>query len=199
MVELDSIDTAILELLLEDARRSFRDIAEEVELSPPTVSNRIDRLHDLGIIQRFTVELDRTKFANEDECLVTIDTHPDHANDVFSQLQEIDGIEHAFYTVDSTVVAKAVLPPSDVQALFANVLSDKQVGDYHVVSVLESSWKPQLGTTGLNIECSICGNSISGDGETVKVESGDLYQVCCSSCAKEISAQYESFRQAADE
>ncbi|WP_114579476.1 AsnC family transcriptional regulator [Saliphagus sp. LR7] len=50
MPELDSTDAVILELLLEDARRSYREIADEVGLSPPTVSNRVDRLRDLGVI-----------------------------------------------------------------------------------------------------------------------------------------------------
>ncbi|WP_276249040.1 AsnC family transcriptional regulator [Haladaptatus sp. YSMS36] len=199
MAELDSTDAVILELLLEDARRSFREISEEVELSPPTVSNRVDRLRDLGVIRRFTVEVDRTKFADEDECLVIIDTRLVHAEDVFSQLQDVNGIEHVFYTVDSTVVAKAVLPPAELRSLLTDTLTDDQVKDYRVKSILGSSWQPQLGTDDLTIECTICGNPISGDGQKVEVDSGDMYHVCCSSCAEKIVEQYESLKQAADE
>ncbi|WP_084186476.1 TRASH domain-containing protein [Haladaptatus litoreus] len=49
------------------------------------------------------------------------------------------------------------------------------------------------------MQCSICGNQISGDGETVEVDSGDTYHVCCSSCAEEIVEQYESLQEAANE
>jgi DNA-binding Lrp family transcriptional regulator len=199
MAELDSTDAVILELLLDDARRSFREIAEEVDLSPPTVSNRVDRLRDLGVIRRFTVDVDRTKFADEDECLVVIDTRLAHAEDVFSQLQNVDEVEHVFYTVDSTVVVKAVLPPAELPSLLTDTLSDDQIEDYHVTSILGSSWQPQLGTDDLTIECTICGKPISGDGEKVEVDSGDLYHVCCSSCAEKIVDQYESLKQAADE
>jgi DNA-binding Lrp family transcriptional regulator len=199
MAELDTTDARILELLLEDARRSYRGIADEVGLSPPTVSNRVDRLHDLGIIQRFTVEVDRTKFADEDECLVVIDTRFAHAEDVFSQLQDIDGIEHVFYTVDSTVVAKTVLPPAELRSLLTDALTDDQIENYHVRSILGSSWQPQLGTDDLEIECTICGQPISGDGEKVEVDTGEMYHVCCSSCADKIVEQYESLKQAADE
>ncbi|MFC6723018.1 AsnC family transcriptional regulator [Halobium palmae] len=199
MAELDTTDARILELLLEDARRSYRGIADEVGLSPPTVSNRVDRLRDLGIIQRFTVEVDRTKFADEDECLVVIDTPLAHAEDVFSQLQGIDGIEHVFFTVDSTVVTKAVLPPAELRSLLTDSLTDDQIEEYHVRSILGSSWQPQLGTDNLEIECTICGKPISGDGEKVEVDTGDMYHVCCSSCADKIVEQYESLKQAADE
>lgn len=199
MTELDSTDAVILELLLEDARRSYRGIADEVGISSPTVSNRVDRLRDLGVIQRFTVEVDRTKFTGEDECLVTIDVRLNHADNVFSRLQNIDGIEHVFYTADSTVVAKTVRPPSETHSLLTDALTDDQIEEYHVVSVLESSWKPQLGTDNLKIECTVCGKPISGEGETVEVGSGDLYHVCCSSCTEKIVEQYESLEQAADE
>lgn len=199
MPELDSTDVVILELLLEDARRSYRGIADEVGLSPPTISNRVDRLRDLGIIQRFTVEVDRTKFTDEDECLVVIETRLDHAEDIFSRLQDIDGIEHVFYTADSTVVAKAVLPPSDVHALLTGVLTDDQLAEYRVSSVMGASWQPQLGANALDIVCSICGKPIAGNGETVKVDSGDTYHVCCSSCAEKIVEQYESLKQGVDE
>lgn len=199
MPELDSTDAVILELLLEDARRSYRGIADEVGLSPPTVSNRVDRLHDLGVIQRFTVEVDRTAFTGENECLVRIDTRLGHADDVFSRLQDVDGVEHVFSTADSTVVAKTVRSPSKTHSLLTDVLTDDEVEEYRVSSVLESSWNPQLGTDDLEIECAICGKSISGEGETVEVDSEEMYHVCCSSCAEKIVEQYDSLKQAADE
>lgn len=127
MTQLDRTDAVILESLLTDARRSYRDIADEVGLSPPAVSNRVDRLRELGIIQRFTVEVDRTKFANEDECLAMIDARFGQAEDVFGHLQAIDGIEHVFVTADSTVVAKAVMSPSDLHSLLTDALRDDQI------------------------------------------------------------------------
>lgn len=199
MARLDRTDAVILESLLTDARRSYRDIADEVGLSPPAVSNRVDRLRDLGVIQRFTVEVDRTKFANEDECLAVIDARFGQAEDVFGHLQGIDGIEHVFVTADSTVVAKAVLSPSDLHSLLTDTLRDDRITEYEVTSVLESAWQPRLGTDDLALECTICGNSISDEGDTVEVESGETYRVCCSSCAEEIVEQYESLKQGAEE
>ncbi|WP_114579477.1 TRASH domain-containing protein [Saliphagus sp. LR7] len=143
--------------------------------------------------------MDRTKFTGETECLVRIDTRLGHADDVFVRLQDVDGIEHVFLTADSTVLAKAVRSPSETHSLLTDVLTDDEVEEYRVSSVLESLWNPQLGTDNLEIECAICGKSISGEGETVEVDSEETYHVCCSSCAEKIVEQYESLKQAADE
>lgn len=199
MTELDSTDEVILEMLFEDARRSYRDIADEVGLSPPTVSNRVDRLRDIGVIERFTLDVDRSAIAAGDECLLVVETGLGHADAVFDALRDSEGVEHAFYTADSTVIAKAVLSPPDAHALVTDALSDDQVSEYHVEPVLGSSWDPQLVADDLDAECSICGQPITGEGETVEVDSDDLYHVCCSACAEQIVDQYESLKEGADE
>jgi len=57
MLRLDGIDRQIVACLTEDARRSFRDIGEQVGLSAPAVKRRVDRLVQEGIITGFTVHL----------------------------------------------------------------------------------------------------------------------------------------------
>ena len=47
---LDDTDREILRLLLEDGRRPYREIASEVELSAPAVSDRVERLRELGLL-----------------------------------------------------------------------------------------------------------------------------------------------------
>lgn len=59
--DLDSKDRAILALLEVDARRSNSDIARLTGLSAPTVAERIARLRDIGVIRRFSVEIDPDK------------------------------------------------------------------------------------------------------------------------------------------
>ena len=61
MTGIDDVDYRILELLMDDARRSYRDIAEEVGRSPPTVSERVERLTEVGVIERFTLDVDRSR------------------------------------------------------------------------------------------------------------------------------------------
>jgi Lrp/AsnC family transcriptional regulator for asnA, asnC and gidA len=55
---LDTLDRGILEELNVDARRSHRDIAERLKVSPTTVGMRIDRMERDGIIRGYVPLLD---------------------------------------------------------------------------------------------------------------------------------------------
>lgn len=59
--ELDATDLEIIELLREDARRTFADIAPRVSLSAPAVKRRVDRLERERVITGYTVLLDHAK------------------------------------------------------------------------------------------------------------------------------------------
>ena len=52
---MDELDRQILSLLRRDARTPYTEIADRVGTSEGTVRNRVDRLTDEGIIERFTV------------------------------------------------------------------------------------------------------------------------------------------------
>ncbi|MES3160489.1 Lrp/AsnC family transcriptional regulator [Halorubrum tibetense] len=52
---MDDLDRRILSILRRDARTPYTEIADRVGTSEGTVRNRVDRLTDEGIIERFTV------------------------------------------------------------------------------------------------------------------------------------------------
>jgi len=52
---MDDLDRQILSILRRDARTPYTEIADRVGTSEGTVRNRVDRLTDEGIIERFTV------------------------------------------------------------------------------------------------------------------------------------------------
>ncbi|TLZ59051.1 MAG: Lrp/AsnC family transcriptional regulator [Methanobacteriota archaeon] len=58
---LDELDVAILRRLNTDARKSFRDIARELRVSISTISNRVKRLEQEGIIVGYIPVLDEKK------------------------------------------------------------------------------------------------------------------------------------------
>ena len=73
MRDIDDTDRELLRLLLEDARRPYSELAEAVDLSPPAVSDRVDRLVELGVIERFTLGLDRSQLADDLRLGVTLE------------------------------------------------------------------------------------------------------------------------------
>jgi len=57
MKNLDDKDKKILEMLLQDSRRPYHEIATEVGLSESTVRKRVIKLQEEGIIEKFTIQL----------------------------------------------------------------------------------------------------------------------------------------------
>ena len=58
---IDDTDRRILAVLLTDARTSMRSIAEEVGVALGTVSNRVKRMEEMGVIQGYGVRIDAEK------------------------------------------------------------------------------------------------------------------------------------------
>jgi DNA-binding Lrp family transcriptional regulator len=69
---IDAIDSHILTLLIEDARRSYDDLGRRVSLSAPSVKRRVDRLRSTGVIQGFTAVVDEAALGWGTEALVEL-------------------------------------------------------------------------------------------------------------------------------
>src|SRR3982750_2605308 len=69
---MDAIDSKIVALLIEDARRPYGDIAQRVSLSAPAVKRRVDRLRASGALRGFTAVLDHASLGASTEALVEL-------------------------------------------------------------------------------------------------------------------------------
>ena len=58
---MDEIDSQIVALLRENARRSLQDIGAHVSLSAPAVKRRVDRLQETGVIRGYAAVVDPSK------------------------------------------------------------------------------------------------------------------------------------------
>ncbi|MCV0367323.1 MAG: AsnC family transcriptional regulator [Nitrosopumilus sp.] len=59
--KLDKIDTAIINSLMEDGRKSFRQISREINVSTPTVKTRFQKLLNMGLVKSVVPILDTSK------------------------------------------------------------------------------------------------------------------------------------------
>jgi len=55
--ELDNIDLKILEILRDDAKKPFTEVAKKVHVSQGTVHVRMNKMEEAGIIERTTLKL----------------------------------------------------------------------------------------------------------------------------------------------
>ena len=194
MRDLDDTDREILRLLLADARRPYSDIAEHVDLSPPAVSDRVDRLRDLGIVRRFTLDVDRSRLQEGVGVLLDLTVDPGRAADVRNDLTDLAGVEHVFETADGRVLATATLPEGEVSATVDEHVDVSALRDVAVHLLAESEWRPGLGEATLGLECVECGNTVTGEGVTSTLD-GERYEFCCPSCQARFEEQYEQFKE----
>lgn len=195
MRDLDQTDLEILELLVEDARRPYNEIADVVDLSPPTVSDRVERLQELGVINRFTVDIERSTLSNGVSVLVDLHAKPGRVDDVKQAVHDIAGVEHVFRTADAHVIFQAHIQSDQVEPLISDIADDALNG-YDVSLLADTDWMPHPGGVEFAFECDECGNTVTNEGETVRID-GSLYQFCCSSCVAKFEDQYEQLYESA--
>lgn len=190
MRNLDETDLEILRLLSEDARRPYSDIADCVDLSPPAVSDRIDRLVEQGIIREFTIDVDRSKLQYSVPVLVTLRPKPVAVESVYELLGDLDRVEHRFQLADGRIKAQINAPRSDVHGWLRDHIDLRQIDAYDIVHLADHEWTPSVQATEFAVTCAICDNKVDDQGVTAEI-GGDIKAFCCPSCRQRYESQYE--------
>jgi len=152
MRSLDETDMDILRLLLEDARRPYSEIADKVGVSPPTVSDRVDRLQELGVIRKFTLDIDRTKLNDGVGVLIEVQLRPDADDRVAERLAAADQVERVYETADAKLLVDATVNEDTVRPMLEAAIDMEYVDQYDVRLLSEATWRPQLQSPGVRID-----------------------------------------------
>jgi len=137
MIELDDQDLKILRTLNANARKSYRDIAKELDLSLTTVSKRIKRLEELKVIMGYAPLLDQEKLGFDITAIIgvkilhgkIIETEKMLAKDpavfaVYDSTGDWDAIVQARFRTrtDLNLFVKRVLEHEDVEKTYTQVV-----------------------------------------------------------------------------
>ncbi|WP_127547951.1 MULTISPECIES: Lrp/AsnC family transcriptional regulator [Paenibacillus] len=69
---IDDTDIRILQILIQDAKRSHKEIGEEVHLTGQAVGARVRKLQDLGVIEGYTVKWNPERLGLGLQAFVTV-------------------------------------------------------------------------------------------------------------------------------
>jgi DNA-binding Lrp family transcriptional regulator len=108
-VELDEMDLAILGELIEDARRSYREIAKRLNISVGTVAARVKRMEALGVIKGYSAMVDYEKLGYELTVVTEVTVSKGRLLEVQREISLIPNTISVYDvtgTVDSIVVSK---------------------------------------------------------------------------------------------
>ena len=93
-MELDRTDLALVEALQRDAAQRLEDLARLVQLAPSSVHERLRRLERVGVITRWTVDVDATALGLPVLAFIGLrSTRP--CSEILPALQEISAVEEA--------------------------------------------------------------------------------------------------------
>ncbi|AIC92957.1 Lrp/AsnC family transcriptional regulator [Shouchella lehensis] len=71
-MKIDEIDLNILDELKKDSRQSIRELSKKVNLSPPSVSERIKKMEESSIIEGYTLRINEKALGLPVQCLMDI-------------------------------------------------------------------------------------------------------------------------------
>jgi hypothetical protein len=130
----------------------------------------------LGVVERFTLDLDRSRLREGVRLAVTA------------------GVEHVFATADAQLFVVARVPDAEVDRGLAPAFETGAVESVDVSPLVGADRFPGLGEATLGLDCAECGNTLTSDGvsATVGEETDDL---CCESCEARFRERYEDLKE----
>ena len=93
---MDSVDRSILKLLTLDARMSLKELGKRVRLSSPSVSERLRRLEERGVIRSFTIDIDPRAIGYAFQAIIRVRPLPGKVQQVeklIAETPEISGCD----------------------------------------------------------------------------------------------------------
>jgi len=92
----DELDFKIMRLLEEDARKSYREIAEELGVATGTVYSRTKKLMEEEVIEGYVPVIDPTKVGYDLSALILIQAEGKHLLEVEERLAETEEVYFVF-------------------------------------------------------------------------------------------------------
>jgi DNA-binding Lrp family transcriptional regulator/YHS domain-containing protein len=189
-IRVDGLDAQIVELLQEDGRMLYKDIADKVGVSLPTVKARINRLMSLGLIKKFTVVVDSDKIAGKVRGVLFAKVSPTDTEALTRTLSKISEVRAAHFVAGEKQLFLEV-EADDVESFNRLILErlPREAGlsdiSAHVVTqtVKEEYGVSLKANSFLQYKCNFCHTTIYGK-PIVKHYYGGKYYFSGEECAE---------------
>ena len=201
MIELDNLDVKILAHLHSNSRESFQKIAKCCLTSVPTVKSRVDRMLELGIISKFTIDIDNSKLGIT-EAILLINAKPGAVSRITEELRGLEEVKELYVTSDSdtAIVSRVAGDMRRILAIQERIdLTD--VNNIRILSVKKAFTKDStipLASSSISLTCSYCDKKEAGDAIKKKFDDKD-YFFCCTTCQDEFEKKYNKLSANANE
>ncbi|MDY6769207.1 MAG: Lrp/AsnC family transcriptional regulator [Candidatus Nanohaloarchaea archaeon] len=128
--DIDELDRDILNVLLREGRKSFRQVAEEVDSTPATVINRVDQLEEDGVITGYTADLDYRTLGYDGVAAVEVVVKGDTLPELKDEIAAYDQVVSAYTITGDTDLL--LLVKFNEQEDLTEFVQDELVGSENV-------------------------------------------------------------------
>lgn len=193
-MNLDETELKMLIELQKEGRQSRRILADKVGVSTPTVSSKLEKLENMGIIEGFRVELDHSKIGFQ-KYYLQIESEG-YTEEGFKKLVESHERFRALEKLEGGPYLLTLFVNHFNQVDEATTLIEEEEGvkilDLWRVQEEEKKipWLPLDENVPLDINCYYCNKPIEGDPVKWKKDGKEHY-LCCSSCKELYEEKYE--------
>jgi DNA-binding Lrp family transcriptional regulator len=192
-MNLDSTDIKILHALQENGRLSFRQIAEKVKVSVPTVSSKVSNLENMGIIKGYSAELDAEKLGGGSH-IIEVFCKPSDIIKLGDRLKTLESVRRAYQLSNGRLLLVCTFPSLGAFNAFIRFISEiPELNSYEtstLVTVIKDETRALIEADGkVVLECAYCHKVMHDAGRKVRL--GDKeYFICCPVCEKGLEEKY---------
>ncbi len=181
-IQIDGIDAQIIEMLQSDGRMLYKDLAQKVGVSLPTVRARTQKLVELGVIKKFTVIIDADKILGKVRAIVLLQVNPQEVEDVVAKVGALKEVREVYKTAGSSPLLLKV-EARDLDEL-GQLVSNKLGSIKGIAScssfVVTKTGKEEYGASVeadamVQFKCSFCNAPILGKPYMEYIEGGRYY------------------------
>lgn len=104
MKSVDEKDIRIIQMLREDARMSYTNMAKKLNITEAAVRKRVKNLESKGVIKKYTVEVDSSKLGYNIVSLTGVDTDPEKFLEVAKRLKDEDFARSVYITTGDHMI-----------------------------------------------------------------------------------------------
>ena len=123
---MDKTDELILQILRQDSRLAFVDIATKVGLSEAAVRRRVSNLVKKGTVKRFTIDVDEPQTATSAITYISVSPSAPTA-DVSKKLKSVTGVETIYETTGPFDIA-AIIRGASIAEVNKSVEEIRRIG-----------------------------------------------------------------------
>ncbi|MHA4854286.1 Lrp/AsnC family transcriptional regulator [Rhodococcus sp. MSC1_016] len=129
MLSIDRLDTALLRMLVQDARRGVVDLSVTLGVSRNTVQSRLRRLEEAGILTGYRVEIDLAQVGAPVQAFLALEIQQAMLSDVIAHLTANPQVLEVHATTGREDLLVRVAAPSQagLQDLIQQILATRGV------------------------------------------------------------------------